>query len=66
KDIKKYSKSRFKFTLLEIEDMPFQKQKNYLWKQHIEWKNNATQTDDICVIGYSLKHVLSNKQIVES
>ena len=64
-DIKKYSKSRFKLTLLEIEDLPFQKQKNYLWKQHIEWKKNATQTDDICVIGYSLKQVLSNKQIAE-
>ena len=62
KDIKKYSKSRFKLTLLEIEGMPFQKQKKYLWKQHIEWKKNATQTDDICVIGYSLKQVLSNKQ----
>jgi|GEM_PF-1164010 len=64
-DIKKFSKSRFKLTLLDIEDMPFQKQKNYLWKQHIEWKKNGTQTDDICVIGYSLKHVLNNKQIAE-
>ncbi len=66
KDIKKYSKSRFKLTLLEIEEMPFQKQKNYLWKQHIEWKKNGKQTDDICVIGYSLKQLLSKKQIAES
>ena len=58
-DIKKYSKSRFKQTLLEIEDLPFQKQKNYLWKQHIEWKKKGNQTDDICVIGYSLKQVLN-------
>ena len=60
-DIKKYSKSRFKLTLLDIEEMPFQKQKNYLWKQHIEWKKKGTQTDDICVIGYSLKGLLNQK-----
>ena len=65
-NIKKYSKSRFKLTLLEIEDLPFQKQKNYLWKQHIEWKNKGHQTDDICVIGYSLKKVLKSKQIAET
>ena len=60
-EIKKYSKSRFKLTLLDIEDMPFSKQKNYLWKQHIEWKKNGSQTDDICVIGYSLKGLLKPK-----
>ncbi|HEX7414596.1 MAG TPA: PAS domain S-box protein, partial [Bacteroidia bacterium] len=64
--IKKYSKSRFKFALLDMESLLFQKQKNYLWKQHIEWKENGTQTDDICLIGFSLKEVLNNKQVAET
>lgn len=62
-EIKKYSKSRYKFTLLDIEHLTLQKQKEYLWKQHIDWKENGNQTDDICVIGFSLKGVLNNKQI---
>ena len=62
-DIKKFSKSRFKFTLLDIEYLPLQKQKEYLWKQHIDWKENANQTDDICMIGFSLKGVLNNKPV---
>jgi PAS domain S-box-containing protein len=62
-EIKKYSKSRFKFTLLDIEHLPLQKQKEYLWKQHTDWKENGNQTDDICMIGFSLKGVLNNKQV---
>ncbi len=62
-EIKKYSKSRFKFTLLDIENLPLQKQKVYLWKQHFEWKEKGTQTDDICMIGFSLKGVLNKEQI---
>ena len=62
-DIKKFSKSRFKFTLLDIEKLPFQKQKSYLWKQHTDWKENGNQTDDICLIGISLKGVLNTKPI---
>jgi len=62
-DIKKYSKSRFKFTLLDIEHLTLQKQKEYLWKQHTDWKEKGNQTDDICMIGFSLKGVLNNKPV---
>lgn len=61
-EIKKFSKSRFKYTLLEIEDMEIKEQKEYLWKEHIDWKGNGTQTDDICMIGFTLKGVLNTKQ----
>ena len=62
-EIKKYSKSRFKFTLLDIEGLLLKRQKEYLWKQHLEWKENGHQTDDICMIGFSLKGVLNDKPI---
>jgi len=60
--IKKFSKNRFRKLLIEMSDMPFAKQKSFLWKQHIEWKNSATQTDDVCVFGCSVKQLLVNNQ----
>lgn len=55
--IKKFSKARFKKLLAEMKDMPLSKQKGFLWKKHIEWKGSATQTDDICVFGCSVKQL---------
>lgn len=56
--IKKFSKARFKKLLAEMKDMPVSKQKGFLWKKHVEWKGSATQTDDICVFGCSVKQLL--------
>ncbi|MGZ3863131.1 MAG: PAS domain S-box protein [Bacteroidia bacterium] len=60
--IKKYSKARFRKTLLDMNTMPLSKQKWHLWKQHIDWKNDGGQTDDICVFGCSVNQLLANNQ----
>lgn len=60
--IKKFSKNRFRKMLLDMNDMPMDKQKQHLWKQHVEWKGNAFQTDDVCVFGCSVKELLVNNQ----
>jgi PAS domain S-box-containing protein len=60
--IKKFSKARFRKMLLDIDKVPFEKQKSHLWKQHVEWKNSANQTDDVCVFGCSVKQLLINNQ----
>ncbi|MGZ3867161.1 MAG: hypothetical protein ACXVNM_13830, partial [Bacteroidia bacterium] len=57
--IKKYSKARFRKTLLDMDKMEFGKQKWHLWKQHIDWKNDGNQTDDICVFGCSVNQLLA-------
>lgn len=57
--IKKYSKARFRKTLLDMDKMEFSKQKWHLWKQHIDWKNDGNQTDDICVFGCSVNQLLA-------
>ncbi len=60
--IKKFSKSRFRQLLLDINEKPLAEQKSILWSQHNDWKNTATQTDDICVFGCSVKELLVNNQ----
>ncbi len=60
--IKKFSKRRFRDLLLEMKDTDFDKHKSILWKQHIEWKKTANQTDDVCVFGCSVKQLLINNQ----
>jgi serine phosphatase RsbU (regulator of sigma subunit) len=56
--IRKFSKSRFKKMVIELDGMPMAKQKGMLWKKHIEWKGGASQTDDICVFACSLRKLL--------
>ncbi|MBS1646209.1 MAG: PAS domain S-box protein [Bacteroidetes bacterium] len=63
--IKKYSKAQFKQTLIEMQSVPMDKRKNFLWKRHIEWKKKGNQTDDICVIGFCIKSVLEKKEELE-
>jgi len=60
--IKKFSKSRFKKLLVDMKDMPIAKQKGFIWKKHVEWKGSGYQTDDICVFGCSVKHLLDGAE----
>lgn len=47
----KFKKVRFKQRLLEIWEMPMDKQREMLNNIHLEFKGNAEQIDDILVIG---------------
>ncbi len=52
--IKKYSGKKFKELLLEISEKTMKVQKELLEKEHLEWKRNQDQTDDILVIGMEI------------
>ena len=49
---KKFMKSRFKQTLLEIHKKPVDEQKEILLRKHLLWRGNTFQTDDILVMGF--------------
>jgi ligand-binding sensor domain-containing protein/serine phosphatase RsbU (regulator of sigma subunit) len=51
---KKFSTTRFKEILSKNYTLPFDKQHDVLWKEHLNWKGNLEQIDDILVIGYRL------------
>jgi serine phosphatase RsbU (regulator of sigma subunit) len=51
---KKYSSKRFKQTLLAIQNLDMQEQKNFLAKEINEWKQGLEQVDDICVLGFRI------------
>lgn len=48
---KKYGKNKFKQLLKNIAVLTPTEQKNAIHQSHEDWKRNALQTDDICVIG---------------
>ncbi len=48
---KKYSSKRFRETLIEIQDLSMQDQKNKLTKIFEEWKGETNQIDDVLIIG---------------
>ena len=48
---KKFTKKRFKETLIKAASLEPAQQKEFLLKTHLEWKGNSEQTDDICIIG---------------
>ncbi len=49
---KRFGKTRFKQLLLLISDLPTNEQKKNLTNQHLKWKGNLPQTDDICLLGF--------------
>lgn len=48
---KKYGRNKFKQLLQKIAPLSSTEQKNEVRKSHEDWKRNATQTDDVCVVG---------------
>lgn len=48
---KKFTKKRFKDTLISIAHLNIEQQKEELIKIHLDWKEDNEQTDDICIIG---------------
>jgi serine phosphatase RsbU (regulator of sigma subunit) len=48
---KKFKSASFKELLLSIQHENIQRQREILLEQHLKWKGNGEQTDDICVIG---------------
>lgn len=48
---KKFTKKRFKETILSIAHLDTAEQKEMLIKIHQEWKGDNEQTDDICIVG---------------
>lgn len=60
--IKKYSKARFRQLLADMKDMPMDKQRNHIWKKHIEWRGGSGQTDDICVFGCAINNLPDSGQ----
>ncbi len=51
---KRYGKARLKQILLQINDKDLDSQKEVLIKEHLKWKGNQTQTDDICFLGFKV------------
>lgn len=51
---KKYTGKRLKQTLQMLQNQPFEEQFAILEIEHITWKNNLAQTDDILVVGLRL------------
>lgn len=51
---KRFGKSRFKQLLLLISDKNTEEQKEILLKQHLNWKGQLNQTDDICLLGFKV------------
>ena len=51
---KTFKSENFKKLLLKIHKLPFGEQRDYLIRQHEEWKGESDQTDDILVIGIKL------------
>lgn len=52
---KRYGKARLKQTLLQINDKDLDTQKDILIKEHLKWKGNQPQTDDICFVGFKVE-----------
>jgi serine phosphatase RsbU (regulator of sigma subunit)/tetratricopeptide (TPR) repeat protein len=48
---KKFLSKRLREILVEIEGMPMNEQKDFLYNTHLEWKGNEEQIDDILIIG---------------
>lgn len=51
---KKYSSSRFKTLLLEIQESELEDQNYILDDKHEEWRGNYSQIDDILIIGFKI------------
>lgn len=51
---KAFKSDNYKKLLQEIKDLPLKEQKDYLAKQHEEWKGEGEQTDDILIVGIRL------------
>ena len=51
---KKFNRTRFKQTLIDISILPMENQKNELETIFENWKGNQEQLDDICVIGFKI------------
>lgn len=51
---KRFGKTRFKQLLLLISDLNPNEQKKVLLEQHLKWKGNINQTDDICLLGFKV------------
>ncbi len=54
KNDRKYLSHRFYKSLLEVSELPMNKQKDILEQKLAEWMQNNTQTDDITVMGIRL------------
>jgi PAS domain S-box-containing protein len=52
---KRYGKARLKQMLLQINDKDVNEQKDILIKEHLKWKGNLLQTDDICFLGFKIE-----------
>ena len=48
---KKYSKKRFKSTLLNVCELPMNEQKEIMEQTYDEWKGNREQIDDVLLVG---------------
>ncbi len=51
---KKFTKKRFKDLLKETSELNVEEQKQRLIQEHIRWRGNNVQTDDICIIGIKM------------
>jgi serine phosphatase RsbU (regulator of sigma subunit) len=50
-DGRKYMSKRFKQLLLDIHQKPMEEQKQILYNEHLAWRGDTEQIDDIVVFG---------------
>src|SRR5262249_9985849 len=51
---KKYSSARFKQLLIDNSGLDFSTQENNIKQEHVSWKGDNEQVDDILLIGFSI------------
>ena len=51
---KKFTSSKLRQLLAEVHSLDFRSQENRLREEHLKWKGDNEQVDDICVIGFML------------
>ena len=54
---RKYMSKRFKNFLLEIHKKPMEEQKELLHQEHLSWRGNIEQIDDIVVVGIRVSEI---------
>lgn len=57
---KKFMVSKLRNLLFEIHKLPMEKQKEILIEEHLKWRGDRLQTDDILVVGIKVAEVIND------
>ncbi len=51
---KRYGRVRFKQLLLQVNDKEVAEQREHILNEHLKWKGEISQTDDVCMLGFKV------------